>query len=53
MPRPRKTEEEKKQSITISMPGWLLVWLRGHSKFPSHTIEALLLEYKEKLEKKD
>jgi hypothetical protein len=52
VPRPRKPDDEKKHSITISLPGWLLKWLREHGK-PSKLIETLLLRYKEEVEKKD
>lgn len=52
MPRPRKPEEEKVQSITVSLPGWLYRWLKEQEK-PSKTVETSLLLLLEKMEKKD
>lgn len=52
MPRPRKSDDDKKQSFTISISGWLLNWLRGQ-KHPSQLIESLLLRHKEEMEKKN
>lgn len=52
MPRPRKPEEEKVQSITVSLPGWLFRWLKQQDK-PSKVVETSLLVYKEQLEKKN
>jgi len=53
LPRPRKSEQDKKQSITIVLPGWLMSWLRQQQDKPSKLIESLLLRHKEELEKKD
>ncbi|MGK5512307.1 hypothetical protein [Brevibacillus formosus] len=52
VPRPRKSEEEKKHPITISLRGWLIKKLREHGKYNS-LIESLLVDYFEKMDKKD
>jgi len=52
VPRPRKPDDEKKKQLNISLPGWMIKWLREHGRY-SNLIETLVLIYKEELEKKD
>lgn len=44
MGRPRKTYEEKKHTITVSLPGWIVLKLKEKGKY-SNLIEVLLKEY--------
>jgi metal-responsive CopG/Arc/MetJ family transcriptional regulator len=42
--RPRKSYEEKKHTVTVSLPGWLIIELEKYGN-RSKLIETLLKEF--------